>query len=473
MAAGLASLLAASAWAPYAWSVDWQATYSIGSSLSLSSNARLRREGEEEAGGTARLTLGTVAKGTGRRLKFNTNSFISLISRSITGGADIDQRLRAISSFELLENQVFVDGNFTSTRELISSASPISGGDAAADFNQRTSVTSISLSPYWQRRYGRWAQSLVRYRHTEVIAEGATNNSRNDNLELQLVGGDKIAPWRPALTAEAVNNNQRASAGRTENDLTRFSIAFGNQLALSRRYSLTASIGYDKIDTSSDTRDLSGVSWSVGTIMRPGPRTNISFSFGQRFGEPAIEADMRYEITPRLSLRLQATQNLNSGLQRLVNDSNLVTVDPLTGELVTPAGVPAGFVNSGINAGISVQQTFEASLVGDYGRNRIIVSAVQYQREFDDGNDQTTRVRGSFTRALSPYLSATASSFYRFNTLRTGAKTQTLNGRLDLNYRIGPRATVFSGYSFTTRLSDDANREYVEHVGTVGGRVTF
>ncbi len=454
--------------------MDWEANHFVSTRLSLTNSDGLSSSSSDGLGTSLRGTIGSSLRGAGQRLNFAADTSLSLITRSSDSTPEIDQNLRALSTLELWKNRFFVDANLTSTRELISSNSRISGSDAGTDNDERVSVTSASISPYWQQRYGNWAQSLVRFRHTEVISGGSNaNDSRNDSLELQLVAGRKLQPWRPALLADWVRIDERSNASLTENDLTRFSIAFANEVALSRRYSLTASIGYDKVDASSQTRNLSGVSWSVGANGQPGPRSNFQFSVGQRFGDLAINGSATYALTANLSLRLDASHSLASGLQQLVSDSNLVTVDPITGELVTPEGLPAGFGGAGLDNQLSLRQSVSATLVGDYGRNRIVLSGFAEQRQFDVGDEDIARVRGIITRSLSPKVSASFSSFYRYTRPQVTDATHTVNGRFDLNYRLGRRTTLFGGYSYTDRRSSDASLEYNEHVASVGGRISF
>lgn len=468
------SVLFALASAPAA-AMDWNATHFISSQLSLSNGDGANSSSDDEDTTLSlRSTVGTNIRATGRRLTFATNSSLSLINRTSGGAADLNQNIRALASLELWKNRLFVDGNITSTRELISSQSPVSGGDAATDDDNRVSVTSASISPYWQQRYGSWAQTLARYRHTEVISgsDGGAD-SRNDSVELQLVGGSAFQPWRPALISEWQNIDERADSEDNESDLTRYSVSFTNELALSRRYSVTASVGYDEVEASSQDRDLSGVNWSVGVNGQPGPRSSFEFSFGQRYGDPAINGNASYAITSNLTFRVNATHSLSSGLQGLVSDSNLVTVDPVTGELVTPEGLPAGFGNSGVDSEISLRQSISATLVGDYGRNRIIFSSFAEQRDFDDGEENIVRVRGVYTRELSRDLSASLASFYNQTRPQDTATTHTVNGRFDLNYRIGQRTSLFGSYSYTNRRSVDESLEYSDHVASIGARMSF
>lgn len=453
--------------------VEWDWQRSAGAQVTFSDNADLDPDGQEEEAAIFRTDIGTNLRGTGRRLTLAADTSLGLLRQTNRDSFDVDHRLRSLGSFELVPDRLGVDGSLFSTRELASSTARETGNTAGSDLDSRVTVTSASISPYWQQRYGRWAQSLVRYRHTEVIAGGDSNNSRNDGIELQLAAGDELQPWRPAVSAEWQNNNEEANAGLTENDLTRYSIAFTNQLGLSRRYALTASVGYDEVDAPSQNRDLSGISWSVGAIGRPGPRTSFEFSVGQRYNDLAINGSADYAVTPRLSLRLSASHSLASGLQQVVTDRNLITVDPDTGELITPSGTPAGFVGGDLDNELALRQDVQLSLVGDYGRNRILLGSLASRRDLDMGEEQTAQLRATFTRQLSPRMFASVGGFYRFTDAELNANQHTTNARLDLSYRLGPHTSVFGGYSYTQRQSADARLEYAEHAVTFGGRVNF
>ena len=88
-------------------------------------------------------------------------------------------------------------------------------------------------------------------------------------------------------------------------------------------------------------------------------------------------------------------------------------------------------------------------------------------------DDLSTQARASITRRMTPYLSAIASGSYQFTSTALDITTHTATGRFDLNYQLGPRASLFGGYAYTNRQSSVATQDYAEHSATVGGRVTF
>jgi len=466
------SALAAVAGPGAAVAVDWDVQPSASTQVTVSDNIDL--DTTAESGAVFRATAGTSLRATGRRLSFNNVTSLSLVRRTDRSSFDLDHQVNAVGSFEFVQDRLGVDASLSSARELTSSEAPVSGGDSGSNLDSRTTVTSASLSPYWQQRYGRWAQSLVRYRHTEVVTEGnTTSGSSDDSLLLQLVAGDRLHPWRPAVTTQWIKNNEDANDAGVENDLTQYSVLFFNQFALSRRYSITASVGYDEIDAPTQTRDLSGMSWTVGVVGTPGPRSSFNISLGQRYNDLAVNGSASYALTSNLSMELSASHSLSSGLQRLVTERNFITADPVTGELATPAGLPVDFLNADLDDDLALRQDVQLTLIGQYGRNNVIGSLSAARDDLDTGEEQSVQGRVSLSRQLNRWLTATAGGSYSYVETALDRTTHTATASFNLSYQLGRNTSLFGGYAYTNRRSSVAASEYSEHSATIGGRVNF
>ncbi len=95
-------------------------------------------------------------------------------------------------------------------------------------------------------------------------------------------------------------------------DIDRTTFRLNGQYPIMRQFSLLGSVGYETIDTNSLNDDPDGALWYVGFFTRPGPKTELRLTYGERYGEPDINGSLTYRITPRLTFQSSYTHVLET-----------------------------------------------------------------------------------------------------------------------------------------------------------------
>jgi uncharacterized protein (PEP-CTERM system associated) len=454
--------------------VDWQLNQSASARITFTDNVDLDPDDQAEEALVPSLTYTIAGTGQGGRVLFWTDSRITAQSSTEDNKIQIDQSIDALGRVEVVNDRLFLDASITSFQELLDSGSSVSSNPNSGR-NQQSSVTSLSVSPIYQHRFGTWSDAQFSYQHSEIIASGSRDDARSDSVRLTAAAGSRFTFWKPSFTAGYLNYvEDLARPSNSKDDVEQVSVQLDNAFQMTRNFALLGTVGYDDVDAPSSSKDLSGPFWSVGASGTPGPRSQYTFQIGQRFGEVALTGNANYLVTPNLVLRLNATHDVGTALQRGSTQVQRLTVQTLSGGLATNNGLPAGFLRgNNLDDGLSTRQSIGFGLVGTYGRNSITFGSGFDITEFDDGTDRTSTTRLGWTRQLSRLTSLSLGGFYRYVDQRTRASTNAVGARADLSYSLGPTTSVFTGISRTDRFSSDPNEEFTENALTIGGRITF
>jgi uncharacterized protein (PEP-CTERM system associated) len=454
-----------------AGAVDWQLNRSISSQVNFSDNVDLDPDAQAKSSITPSTSFALNGTGRGGRVLFSTNSSLRVLGDTNDNRVSVNQAIRAFGRAELWTDRLFLDGNFSSTRELIDTSSSTSANNNGSKNNNNTnSVTTFILGPVLQHHFGKWADGQASYRHTEVFGTGTTDDARADSAQVVVTAGRGIPIWRPAVTVGWFNFDESSAAG---DDIRQFSLQLANTIRINRNFGFLATIGYDDVDTPTSTRDLSGLFWSIGATGRLGPRTQFRFEIGRRYNTLGLVGTASYLLSSRLTLNLNASQDVGTGLQRAGTQVQRLTVSNSQGVLTGTNGLPPGFIRSDLNTGISTSQNIGLGLVGTYGRNSVNLGISATRRDFNVGSENLRSARASITRQVSLPISLTLGGFYRYVDDQTGVDTHAFGASLNLNYRLGSQTTLFVGVSRTDRFAKDIREEFSENSATIGGRISF
>ena len=451
--------------------IDWQLNQTATAQITFSDNVDLDPDAQAESAITPSASYSISGTGRGGRVLFSTSSRLRLSADSNDEELDVDQAIRLFGRAELWRDRFFLDGSVSSTQELIS----VSGRTTANNNNNsdQDTVTSISISPIYQERFGQWADSQLSYRHTEIFTSGnSSEDARADALQLTVSGGQRLKVFQPSFTAGWFRFDEDENGGNSD-DIEQFSVQFSSTYQFTRKYGAIATVGYDNVTTPGSTRELGGFFWSAGVTMTPGPRTQLSLQVGRRYDSFGIVGSGSYQITPRLRLSLSATQDVGTGLQRAGTQVQRISVANQQGGLSGPNGLPPGFLRSDLDNGISINQIISFGVTGTYGRNTVNFGGTNERRDFDQGTENLRQLRLTVSRDFSRRVTGSVNMFYRYVDERTGADTHAVGGRATVNYRLGSRTTVFAGVSRTDRFSADATEEFTENTVFFGGSLRF
>lgn len=187
-------------------------------------------------------------------------------------------QLSARAKAELYEKEIFLDASASISQQLTSLLGPI-GADTATTAGNLTNVSQITLSPYWQHRFGPTANGLVRYTHSEVRSGSGVSDSTIDGIQLGLTSGSafKDFSWGLHHSSQSIDYRSRPDV--------RFSSTYADLgYHLLPRLTLNATVGYDDNNyVPLGGQKAAGSFWQVGATWRPTVRTEIAASTGERY----------------------------------------------------------------------------------------------------------------------------------------------------------------------------------------------
>ncbi len=473
-------------------------------SVTITDNFDLEPEGQEQA--AVVFTLGPTAtiRADGGRFSFNLNGRLNF-DTTVFEDDDTEFRVRpqlvGFGTAELIQDRFFIDLSGSWTRRLIDTDSPVSAVEVG-DRRGTEDVQTVSISPYYVQRFGTWATAELRYRFSGVFVDSAdADNSVTHEPSLLVQTGPRFSAFRLSglLEYQRTTSDDSDEDGqllltnqglvRETGDFERFTAELDSEWRLNRRLALLAGIGFDEVD-SDDLTEADGPFGTIGFRAQPGPRTEITFRGGYRFGGTFLDGSARYQITPALALRVAVTDSLETTQTELTASQLGLIVGP-TGEIINATtGVPFGLDGLGFGVRDEFFRTriYQASLAGAYRTDSYLLSVLYEQRDFEfRGDENVAGVTARWQRQLSPNLSAGLALGYRrvdddddFNDVNTNngiddgdGVTNTFTAQPFVNYNLYENLTLSASYARSQRFADDPNDEYTENAVILGVRLRF
>ena len=447
----------------------------------LTDNVRVQPD-NEEADLISTVSAGLTARGRGRRAQLNLN-YLGSYDKYIEAD-DLDglrHRLSGIGSVEVVEDNVFIDSRASIQERAVTRS-------ASGPATQRTSgtnnvrVVNYSVSPYLRNAFGGWAQSELRYRFAQTLflntavgqATGEPNDSVTNEVLARVDSGRDFTRFNWSLEGEFVRNDPEQ-----DDAFTRRTARATGQYRIDRGWSPLARIGYEKISDPDINDDAnSGLIWSVGARVTPGPRTLLQAEYGERFGGENISAEANYVISPFTTVSASYQESIQTQQSTLVADlSGLVVtdtgliIDPATGQILDPSDIDVDLVDSAFE-----QRRLNIVLTGERGRNLFNASAFAIQRDFSPGATDETVIgaRGQFQRRLSRHTTLNVSANYSatIDSRLPGGEDWIVRGNIGLDHQLGPGLS--GGVAYVLRHQAIESRSNItENVALVNVRKTF
>jgi len=371
------------------------------------------------------VTPGFSLSSEGRRLRVGMNYGLTGVARF---GDNLDnefyQNLGARGNAELVEDFFFIDATAGISQQLISLTG--SQADTAINSSNRTTTGTYSVSPYIKRRFGNFAEGMVRYSQSGAIFDSSEfNNINSGTINASLVSGTDFSKLSWGLTYSLRN----ATVQNSE-DVTFESYGASLGYALNRHFRLLGTAGYDKNDyTTASDADVSGTYWTAGFGWTPNVRTNLEASFGESYYGNTYGLNFSYR-----SRQTVWTASYNEGVndisQQLLN-TNLLYVWSCDGglffgdALLPPSGqtncvlqgtAPIGTVPVGLANGVFLSKTLRGGVAWSGRRASLGLSVFDTRRQYLQleglPEDETRGISATYGYRLQPLTSLNAGLGY-------------------------------------------------------------
>lgn len=460
---------------------DLRITPYVSARETLSDNVDLGPDGKEESALISTVTAGVTIRSDSRSVQAALDVSASVIHQ--TAGEDegirfrlsADQSSSGFATVELMEDQLFVDGSVSASRELLNAAS------ADAESNRETAI-AYTLSPYLVNHFENFANGELRYALSQVILVGEDDGGQADGfsddtrhrLSYSLDSGRDFTQLLWSLDARA------SFTDRTENeDIKRGDTSFGVEYLVDRHFSLLGSVGYQHFDDGNSNNDVDSPSWDAGFRWRPGERVELRATYGVDFDDERLSADLSYRIGAFTTLRASFDKILETGQERLLRDLSFIDTDPETDLLIdTRTGLPfdPNSVPVSILTTTTRTQTFRAGLSYARSRNSFGIDGIVTDQDEEAGvNDEKVySIHVTYGRRLNRRTNLRLFATYQNSTFEdVDREDDEFSVGSTLSYKLGRDATTFAGYTYRMRDSTDPAKDYSENRITLGARITF
>jgi uncharacterized protein (PEP-CTERM system associated) len=409
--------------------------------------------------------IGIEGKGARASVNLNYNlSFDAYANNDQLNG--YRHNLLGSGEVEAWEDHLFLDARAAINQQPLSQGGVLTADNRTASGNQ-TLVTNLGAGATLRQGAGGWADGALSTRVNQTTFSdpdvGGSGTNPGDSTSYQLSAavdsGYRFTRFQWGLLARTTYESGNGDFRSRQNEYSA-----RTEYVVNRYFSLLGKLGYDKIkDPSVDQSANSGLFWSGGVRVKPGPRTDMSLQYGRRYDGNDITGDLSYEFSPRTRLTASYSVNLETQQQALQRSLNEFTVDPVTGQLIDPrTGLPADPNNLGVDLVDTTArtETFSLGLSGTRGRNDFSLTGRHTQREFgtNGGGDNSYNVSGSFGRRLTLKADARITASYSVNdTQGQSAEDQTFRGTAAYNYDFGDGLTGALRYNYLKREGDSGD----------------
>lgn len=504
----------------------------VGPRVSYTDNIALAPDGLRDD----EFAAGVAANGSAI---YSTNRFTGIIDGSLdvsylTNQSELvaSQDVGAVGTATIADNLFYVDVGASSSRQLAGENARFTQ-NVNAGRNQRVNVHNVAASPYFNRRFANGSAAELRYRFSQVYIDPNQSNLANPSFSRNSRTQEVVATYdsgnafdRLDVTLTAYGNRTRDYGAQLLQDYEyeQGTLQGDLQFALTDRFALAGTIGYDDVDTTAPATfipedQLTGVFWNAGFHARPGRKTDILIKYGQRYDDDFIDGTIRYDISERVTFSATAARTFQTRAQTIATQYQALqrrTLDFVEALRAGGGGDASGVVDamtrvarqrlSAQQIGLGVSNNVNASLAGDFGRTKVGIQANYHDTDYGFRQIETIGAGLSAQRALSRRMAAYTNVFYRrvdsgadvasciadptlfgFDVTIPGfdamtacdslvgfqGRTSTVGGRVGIAYRLYKNVSAFGEYGHAQRFSPNAALEYGENSVTAGLQVEF
>lgn len=381
-----------------AFAGEWEIEPRLGASSLYTDNAQLQST-DQKSDVVMQVRPGLSVRGEGARL--STSFDVNLDRRKALNGYANENKTRqfqAEAETEVWEDLFFLEGRAVSSQVNINNQGRITVDNRLGGLENQTTVTTYSVSPWLEHRFGSYADAELRGTYTSVSNERAQSvgggqafaNSEGRTFLFALNGGERFGrvPW----TFESTRTNVDLDTGVT-NEFQRTQMNVGYRF--SRKWLADVTLGRESNEFAS-FQSTSGDIRLIGFEWTPNNRTLVDMSFGRRFFGRTMNANIEYEkrfTTFRMNYSDQVqTTNQFFGNFSPTQAGDFSSVANLNPNQFTSVGVRPDTPT--LNNNVFLMRRMSAEMAWAKRLNNASVRAFWMSRQ-DQGGDATETLAGS------------------------------------------------------------------------------
>ena len=463
-------------WGGVAVAGKWRIVPSFSFEEAVDDNVRAAPRGQEEADIVSRGSSGLSIRGQGGGVSLNLD--YSLNRLNYLDNTDLNefrQSLAAQGSAELIRDRLVIEGQGSIAQQFVNPQAAVTGSQINGNSNL-TTVQTYNLTPVYRQHFGRWADLEARVRLTQTFGGSGGGQSLADSTAeagtVTVNAGRAFTnlTWGLTLAQDRTSD----SGGGSTVDSYRGTLDL--QYRFSPSYAVIGTLGTETINDNSLNNPPSGLFWTAGLQLDPGPRTSLRVTYGNRFDTNDLQFDLTYRVGAKTTLTASYTETIQRSSQQLANQLSDLTVDPNGNLIVASTGLPfvPGDPNFGVSNNAFRERNFTMSLAGSRGRSSFTAQTFVQNRKTDATGGDETVIGGSasLSRALTRKASASVNLSFTNTDFGTadGRKDNLFTASLSYSYLLVGGLSASLSYTFSNRASTVDVNELRENVATL--RVT-
>ena len=373
----------------------------------------------------------------------------------------------------------------------------------------RTNTISFDASPYATHRFGGLGTARAGYVFSYTDTTGnapfntlarplqpslllspalnqnfANGTTRSNEEYANFTTGENFGRFNDSARLDAVQYSSTGNA--VLSGARRLTAIDSAGYGINRTIAALASVGYEDINYGgTNPVRIRDAVWSVGFRLTPNERSTFTFAYGHRDGFDAPQASASYAVTSRLRVFGSYTEGLTTSQEEIQDSLDATTVDQFGNSIDTVTGAPALISDQLLPQQNELYRLsrFSASAVTTYDRDvfslnveaerrKVISNGSTLNNGLNGFSDRAVYGSGSWTHALTPVLSGTASLFYTNTKSQTVPATalQTVGLNLQTGYALTPTLTGTAGYYVTSQFTNVAGQNVLVNAVLVGLR---
>ncbi len=455
---------------------DWEITPRVDVRQIYSDNIELLPEPDARHDWVTEVVPGIDIQGGGSRV--DASIFYSaqgLYYARGTSDSDLNHRLQANVTTEVVEELLFVDVDANARQELIDNRGRVSRDNINVTGN-RQDVFTVAISPYLRRRFGSYADATLRFRFGAVINESSDGGSGRDSdlrsVVLNVDSGTYFQRFTWSFVADYREEQPQESA-ESDRQFTR--IRANGRYRINRKWAALTGLGYENNDYDGST-ESDKVTWRLGGAFTPNPRFSL---------EGGVE-DRTFGIAPFLQMRYRKRRILaTASYQEEITSSNQLEADrrlvsttdgfgrPIPPDSSTlldnPTDVPSA------DNQVFVQRRFSGTLTYGGPRNTASLTGFWVTRDYEVTGDQETDtgVTGSITHQFNALLSGRILGSWQDTELRGGDKRTRWDIGASITRNLGRTFSITGDVRHFEQTGDRPLDEYDENRASILLSKTF
>ncbi|MBL4802346.1 MAG: TIGR03016 family PEP-CTERM system-associated outer membrane protein [Emcibacter sp.] len=328
----LLSTVAASGFIVNANAANWRVTPSIAVTETYTDNVDLDSS-SNQGDFVTQITPQIGIRGNGSRM----NLLFSYAPNYFFYPGDDDDKhelrhsLQSSLNSELISEKFFIDASANITQRFLDRRRAISSEIVSRTDNRRT-VQSYQFSPYLVHTFDAWASAQLRYTlgHVRQAADAEQTtvdtffgNTLSHQASLSVTSGRRFSKLNWTFLTQYQTENRENS-----NNYSTTTVRTDLSYQLTNIFTLLGSVGYQKRNAVGSFANFNGLTWDAGFRLVPGPRTSLSFRYGNQLRGNTFSLDAQYKITSKNVINLSYTDTIQTFQSFAFDDISSVNLDP-------------------------------------------------------------------------------------------------------------------------------------------------